>query len=114
MYRERESFVFEVFHEQAVSFKSEANTSWINIGISWKKRYFRVLEIYVNGEPVKTFPVKQSFTFDHRLRRYKSGILLHGNVDESDLVFWKRYLFPFEVHRFLGISGTNERKILFS
>ena len=113
-------FIFEVFQQQAASFSvsfPRVEGTWKSIGVSWNKRYYRQLEVYVNGERVSTAPEEWKFSGTDTTAFAAGTLHIGGIADHSfafrtvmgllvrDLVIWNRYLYSFEVHRFLGVSG---------
>ena len=130
-------FIIEVFNQTAIDFPNPfpfaprnldgifvqvfEDWIWKNIGVSWNRRANQ-LDVHVNGKPIKSrvlprenwlftnaedpFQALGTLVFGYERGRFTPGLTIQA-LHLMHLAIWRRYLFPFEAHRFFGISGIN-------
>ncbi|XP_033107824.1 uncharacterized protein LOC117109565 [Anneissia japonica] len=83
---------------------------WVNIGLTWSED--AGLALYINAHKIRLSVRRAGRPGNSNSGRMTFGTLFQPNlytaypVAISDFVVWDRYLYPFERHRFLGVTAT--------
>ncbi|XP_071941863.1 uncharacterized protein [Antedon mediterranea] len=81
---------------------------WINVGLTYSTHYG--VAIFINGHQLSLQSRQSGSPDTSNSDRITFGTVYTENtafpIAVSDFVVWNRYLFPFEQHRFLGVTAT--------